>query len=104
MRDAVAGRSVGKLLFGLVRDASRERPARGADGSLRRNLLFLLPGANLVAVCLESLTIVRDLRGSAWRSSGADAGGRGVGGVRARACRARVVAARERRARRRQAA
>jgi len=31
--------------------------------SLRRNLLFLLPGANLVAVCLESLTIARDPQG-----------------------------------------
>ena len=30
---------------------------------MRRNLLFLLPGANLVALGLESLMIVRDPQG-----------------------------------------
>ena len=63
MRDAVAGRSVGKFLFGLVAmHLESGRPA-GPMASLRRNLLFVLPGANAVAVCLESLTIVRDPQG-----------------------------------------
>jgi hypothetical protein len=63
MRDAIAGRSVGKFLLGLVViQLETGRPA-GPMVSLRRNLLFLLPGANLVAVGLESLTIVRDPQG-----------------------------------------
>jgi hypothetical protein len=63
MRDAIAGRSVGKFLFGLVViHLESGRPAGGMP-SLRRNLLFLLPGANLVALGLESLTIVRDPQG-----------------------------------------
>jgi hypothetical protein len=32
-------------------------------GSLRRNLLFLLPGANIVALFLEARTLVRDPQG-----------------------------------------
>ena len=63
MRDAIAGRSVGKFLFGLVAmHLESGRPA-GPMASLRRNVLFVLPGANAVAVCLESLTIVRDPQG-----------------------------------------
>jgi hypothetical protein len=63
LRDAIAGRSVGKFLFGLVViHLESGRPASGMP-SLRRNLLFLLPGANLVALGLESLTIVRDPQG-----------------------------------------
>lgn len=63
MRDAIAGRSVGKFLFGLaVVHLESGRPA-GPMASLRRNLLFVLPGANAVAVCLESLTIVHDPQG-----------------------------------------
>jgi hypothetical protein len=63
MRDAIGGRSVGKFLFGLVViHLESGRPASGM-ASLRRNLLFLLPGANLVALGLESLTIVRDPQG-----------------------------------------
>jgi hypothetical protein len=62
-RDAIAGRSVGKFLFGLaVIHLETGRPA-GGMASLRRNLLFLLPGANVVAIALESLTIVRDPQG-----------------------------------------
>ena len=63
LRDAIAGRSVGKFLFGLVViHLESGRPA-GGMASLRRNLLLLLPGANIVAVCLESLTIARDPQG-----------------------------------------
>jgi hypothetical protein len=63
IRDAIAGRSVGKFLFGLmVIHLESGRPA-GGMASMRRNLLFLLPGANLVALGLESLMIVRDPQG-----------------------------------------
>ena len=63
LRDAIAGRSVGKFLFGLVVMQLESARAAGPMASLRRNLLFLLPGANVVAIGLESLTIVRDPQG-----------------------------------------
>ena len=63
MRDAIGGRSVGKFLFGLVAMHLESGRPVGPLASLRRNLLFVLPGANAVAVCLESLTIVRDPQG-----------------------------------------
>jgi hypothetical protein len=31
--------------------------------SLRRNVVFLLPGANVVAICFESFTTARDPQG-----------------------------------------
>jgi hypothetical protein len=63
LRDAVAGRSVGKFFTGIVViDLESGRPA-GAMASLRRNVVFLLPGANVIAVAFESLTIVRDPQG-----------------------------------------
>jgi uncharacterized RDD family membrane protein YckC len=62
-RDAVGGRSLGKLLCGLmVVSVETGGPATTMD-SLRRNLILLLPGANLVAVFLEATTIVRDVQG-----------------------------------------
>ena len=62
-RDACAGRSLGKLLCGLmVVSVETGRPATALD-SLRRNLILLLPGANLVALFLEAATIVRDVQG-----------------------------------------
>ena len=62
-RDSISGRSLGKFCFGLVViDLQSSRPC-GRLGSATRNLLFLLPGANLVAVFLESSSVVRDPRG-----------------------------------------
>src|SRR5215471_6883470 len=62
-RDAIGGRSFGKFLFGLVvTDLETGRPC-GYAAAIRRNALFLLPGANLVAAFLESSTIVRDPQG-----------------------------------------
>jgi hypothetical protein len=62
-RDAIGGRSFGKFLFGLVvTDLETGRPC-GYGAAIRRNALFLLPGANLVAAFLESSTIVRDPQG-----------------------------------------
>ena len=62
-RDAVGGRSLGKLICGLmVVSVETGRPATLMD-SLRRNLVLLLPGANLVAVFFEAITIARDVQG-----------------------------------------
>jgi uncharacterized RDD family membrane protein YckC len=59
-RDAPGGRSVGKFFAGLL----VIRPETGKPCSLRdsliRNLLFLFPGANVVAVVLEGVTMARD--------------------------------------------
>ena len=63
LRDSVQGQSLGKLLFGLVVvSLDTGRPAT-LTSSVRRNLLFLLPGANVPAAFLETLTLVRDVQG-----------------------------------------
>jgi uncharacterized RDD family membrane protein YckC len=62
LRDSL-GRSVGKFCFGLlVVDLETGRPCSRA-GSLKRNALFLVPGANFVALFLEARSIVRDPQG-----------------------------------------
>jgi hypothetical protein len=63
LRDAIGGRSLGKLLSGLVViNLATGRPC-SIGGSVRRNLFLLIPGANLVAIFLEATTIVRDPQG-----------------------------------------
>jgi hypothetical protein len=63
LRDGMGGHSVGKLLFGLtVITLVTGRPSTLRD-SIRRNLMLLLPGANVAAVFLEAITIVRDRQG-----------------------------------------
>jgi uncharacterized RDD family membrane protein YckC len=60
LRDGVGGQSVGKFLFSLtVIRLTSGRPCN-FSGSAQRNLVFLIPGANIVAVFLEALTIRRD--------------------------------------------
>jgi uncharacterized RDD family membrane protein YckC len=62
-RDAVRGQSVGKFLLGLtVINLETGRPATLA-GSVRRNLVLLLPGANVAAIFLEAITLARDPQG-----------------------------------------
>jgi uncharacterized RDD family membrane protein YckC len=62
LRDAW-GRSVGKFCCGLmVVNLETGLPCTRRD-SIGRNALFLLPGANVVAVFLEAATIVRDPQG-----------------------------------------
>jgi uncharacterized RDD family membrane protein YckC len=57
------GRSVGKFCCGLVVvNLETGRPCTRGD-SINRNALFLLPGANVVAVFLEAATIVTDPQG-----------------------------------------
>ena len=63
LRDAVAGRSVGKFCFGLVvMDLTTGRPC-GRTHSAIRNVVFLVPGANLVALFLEVSSMARDRQG-----------------------------------------
>src|SRR5689334_17274465 len=53
-RDAFNGHSAGKLVLGLVvLNVETGRPATWKDAA-SRNLLFLLPGANVAAVVLET--------------------------------------------------
>jgi uncharacterized RDD family membrane protein YckC len=63
LRDSVNGQSIGKFLFGLVVISLETGRPSSLAGSVRRNLLFLLPGANVVAIFLEARTIVRDRQG-----------------------------------------
>jgi uncharacterized RDD family membrane protein YckC len=63
LRDAFAGRSLGKFMFGLVVvNLETGRPC-GSRASISRNVLLLLPGANIVASFLEASTIIRDPQG-----------------------------------------
>jgi uncharacterized RDD family membrane protein YckC len=63
LKDAIGGRSAGKFLFGLfVVDLETGRPS-GYDACMRRNVFFVLPGANVVAAFLEARTLVRDPQG-----------------------------------------
>lgn len=63
LRDAIGGRSIGKLIAGvMVISLETGRPASFA-GSAKRNLLLLLPGANIAAIFLEARTIVVDPQG-----------------------------------------
>jgi uncharacterized RDD family membrane protein YckC len=63
LRDAIGGQSVGKLVFGLVVVDLMSGRAASVSASARRNLLLLLPGANVVAVFLEARTIAVDPQG-----------------------------------------
>jgi hypothetical protein len=63
LRDAVCGRSLGKFLLGLtVVSLETGRPGSARD-SVSRNVIFLLPGANVAAVFLEARTLLRDQQG-----------------------------------------
>lgn len=62
-RDSVLGRSIGKFCFGLVTvDLLTGRPGGGL-ASVKRNAIAIVPGANMVAVVLEWVTIARDPQG-----------------------------------------
>ena len=63
LRDAFGGQSVGKFVYSLmVIRLDTGRPA-GAWNSVQRNIVLLIPGANISAVFLEGVTIVRDPKG-----------------------------------------
>ena len=63
LRDAILGRSLGKFVIGLtVVSLETGRPASARD-SVTRNVVFVLPGANIAAVFLETRTLARDPQG-----------------------------------------
>jgi uncharacterized RDD family membrane protein YckC len=63
LRDAMRGPSLGKVICGLVViNVETGRPAT-LKGSVQRNMLLLLPGANVVAVFLEAIALTRDPQG-----------------------------------------
>jgi len=63
LRDAVSGQSIGKFMFSLiVIRLENGRPCNLAS-SAARNAILLLPGANVAALFLETLTIARDPQG-----------------------------------------
>ncbi len=62
-RDAVRGQSIGKILCGLVVISLETGRPASLLTSVRRNAVLILPGANVVAMFLEGLTMVRDPQG-----------------------------------------
>jgi uncharacterized RDD family membrane protein YckC len=62
-RDAIKGQSIGKFLVGLVVISLETGRPSSLAGSVRRNALLVLPGANIVAIFLEAGTVVRDPQG-----------------------------------------
>ena len=63
LRDAVGGQSIGKIMMGLtVIRVETGRPC-SVIGSIQRNAMLLVPGANIVAVFFEPITILRDPQG-----------------------------------------
>lgn len=63
LRDGIGGQSLGKLLAGLVVVNVRTGQLCSWKDSALRNVFVLIPGANLVAVFLEFITIIRDPQG-----------------------------------------
>jgi uncharacterized RDD family membrane protein YckC len=63
LRDAIGGQSLGKILLGLVVIDLQTGRVSSWSGSVRRNFLLLLPGANVVAIFLEARTIMSDPQG-----------------------------------------
>jgi RDD family protein len=64
-RDAlfVPGQSVGKFCFSLLVISLESGRPCGRMHSVTRNVMFLIPGLNLVAAVLEITTVIRDPQG-----------------------------------------
>jgi uncharacterized RDD family membrane protein YckC len=63
LRDGIGGQSLGKLVVGLVVVNVRTGHFCSWKDSALRNIFVLIPGANIAAIFLESLTILRDPQG-----------------------------------------
>ena len=63
LRDGIGGQSLGKLLVGIVVVNVRTGKLCRWKDSVLRNVFVLIPGANLVSIFLEWITIVRDPQG-----------------------------------------
>ena len=59
-RDALSGRSIGKFVCSLVVVDLKTGQPCSFGAAVRRNVLLVLPGANVVAAFLETTTIVQD--------------------------------------------
>ncbi|RPI56589.1 MAG: hypothetical protein EHM55_04825 [Acidobacteria bacterium] len=65
LRDALflPGHSIGKFLLGLVvADLHTGRPCSRL-ASAKRNFILVVPGLNVVAICLEALAVIQDRQG-----------------------------------------
>ena len=62
-RDAVAGQSLGKFVAGQVVVQVDTGRRCGVSGSIKRNLMLIVPGVNVIAIVLEARTLVRDPQG-----------------------------------------
>jgi uncharacterized RDD family membrane protein YckC len=62
-RDGIHGQSIGKFLMGLIVISLETGKPATLSSSVRRNLLFLIPGANVVALMLEVRTLISDPQG-----------------------------------------
>jgi uncharacterized RDD family membrane protein YckC len=63
LRDGMGGQSLGKLVVGLVVVNIQTGKFCSWKDSALRNVFVLIPGANVMAVFLESITILRDPQG-----------------------------------------
>src|SRR4029453_1848022 len=63
LRDSIGGQSLGKLLVGLVVVNLHTGQPCGWEDSALPHVFFIVPGANGVAIFLESITLVRDRQG-----------------------------------------
>jgi uncharacterized RDD family membrane protein YckC len=63
LRDGIGGQSLGKLLVGLVVVHIQTGRFCSVKDSVLRNVFVLIPGANVMAIFLESITILRDPQG-----------------------------------------
>lgn len=63
LRDGISGQSLGKLAVGLVVVNIQTGQFCSWKDSALRNVFVLIPGANVLAVFLESFTILRDPQG-----------------------------------------
>jgi hypothetical protein len=63
LRDSIGGQSIGKLLVGQVVVYVDTGQGCRVGGSIKRNLVLILPGANLAAFILEARALVRDPQG-----------------------------------------
>ena len=63
LRDGIGGQSLGKLVVGLVVvNIQTGRFCTWKESALR-NVFVLIPGANVMAIFLESITLIRDPQG-----------------------------------------
>ena len=63
LRDSIGGQSVGKFLVGQVVIYIDTGQPCSLIGSIKRNLILVIPGVNLAAIFLEARTLIQDPQG-----------------------------------------